>query len=80
MSEQQWRLRIGRGRPPMRETTFWSPSQHAARNLAAVEANGRPFILEPICPHCDRVIEAGSPLGDDGRYCHPACMHAAVRP
>lgn len=75
MSEQQWQVTIrGRARP-----RFWSPSRHTARRMAAVEASGRPFILEPICPHCDQVIAAGERLGDDGRYCHPACMHEAVR-
>lgn len=77
MSEQQWRVTIaGRAGQP-----FWSPSRHTARNMAAVVAAGRPFVLEPICPRCGQVIAAGTPLsGHDGRYVHPACASGAVQP
>lgn len=79
MSEQQWRITFPSTLPIRYPETFWAPSRHIARRMATATAVGRSFILEPICPHCDQVIAAGEPLGDDGRYCHPACMHEAVR-
>ena len=79
MSEQQWRLVLGRGLN-QRSSVFWSPSQHAARNLASQEAQGRPFQLNPICPHCDLVIADGEPRADDGRYCHVECLRREVTP
>lgn len=73
MSDQQWQIII-KGRAPQ---TFYSPSAHTARNMAAQEATGRPFGLFPVCPACGDVINDDLEIDQNSRYVHPVCKTEA---